>query len=239
MTTLPPFIDENNLYPKEDPFLIQRSHAAELFIVRHADAIPEADEIIPSGIYDDLPLSRLGREQALALAERLGSLNFDALYSSPLRRCLQTAAPLAERLGLKPTVIEDLKEIKLGNLRPLPHDGEDLEALSRALQERQADIVRLAGEAGHWDVIPDSEPSKSFRGRVVEALDEIARSHIGQRVLAFAHGGVVNAYVAEVLGLEKDFFYPAANTSITVVRVSGKRRVLFVLNDLGHLKRPS
>jgi 2,3-bisphosphoglycerate-dependent phosphoglycerate mutase len=223
----------------EDPFLIQHNHAAELFIVRHADAIPEADEIIPSGIYDDLPLSRLGREQALVLAERLGSLNFDALYSSPLRRCLQTAAPLAERLGLQPTVIEDLKEIKLGNLRPLPHDGEDLEALSRALQERQADIVRLAGEAGHWDVIPDSEPSKSFRGRVVEALDEIARNHIGQRVLAFAHGGVVNAYVAEVLGLERDFFFPAANTSITVVRASGKRRVLFVLNDLGHLKRPS
>jgi probable phosphoglycerate mutase len=223
----------------EDPFLIQHNHAAELFIVRHADAIPEADEIIPSGIYDDLPLSRLGREQALVLAERLGSLNFDALYSSPLRRCLQTAAPLAERLGLQPTVVEDLKEIKLGNLRPLPHDGEDLEALSRALQERQADIVRLAGEAGHWDVIPDSEPSKSFRGRVVEALDEIARNHIGQRVLAFAHGGVVNAYVAEVLGLERDFFFPAANTSITVVRASGKRRVLFVLNDLGHLKRPS
>jgi len=223
----------------EDPFLIQHNHAAELFIVRHADAIPEADEIIPSGIYDDLPLSRLGREQALVLAERLGSLNFDALYSSPLRRCLQTAAPLAERLGLQPTVVEDLKEIKLGNLRPLPHDGEDLEALSRALQERQADIVRLAGEAGHWDVIPDSEPSKSFRGRVVEALDEIAHNHIGQRVLAFAHGGVVNAYVAEVLGLERDFFFPAANTSITVVRASGKRRVLFVLNDLGHLKRPS
>src|SRR5258708_32862554 len=168
----------------EDPFLIQRSHAAELFIVRHADAIPEADEIIPSGIYDDLPLSRLGREQALALAERLGRLNVDALYSSPLRRCLQTAAALAERLGLQRTVVEDLKEIKLGNLRPLPHDGEDLDALFKALQERQADIVRLAGEAGHWDVIPDSEPSKSFRGRVVEALDEIARNHIGERVLA-------------------------------------------------------
>src|SRR5260370_38455451 len=177
----------------EDPFLIQRSDAAELFIVRHADAIPEADEIIPSGIYDDLLLSRLGREQALALAERLGSLNFDALYSSPLRRCLQTAAPLAERLGLKPTVIEDLKEIKLGNLCPLPHDGEDLEALSRALQERQADIVHLSGEAGHWDVFPDSEPSKSFRGRVVEGLNEIARNHIGQRVLFCAHDGGVNS----------------------------------------------
>src|SRR5260370_6985755 len=121
----------------EDPFLIQRSHAAELFIVRHADAIPEADEIIPSGIYDDLPLSRLGREQALALAERLGSLNFDALYSSPLRRCLQTAAPLAERLGLKPTVIEGLKEINLCKLPPLPHDGDNLPTPSQAFHHPQ------------------------------------------------------------------------------------------------------
>jgi len=55
-------------------------------------------------------------------------------------------------------------------------------------------------------------------------------------VLIFTHGGVVNAYVAEVLGLDRDFFYPAANTSITLVRVSGKHRVLYVLNDIGHIK---
>lgn len=221
----------------DDPFLLQRNNAAEMFIVRHADAIPDENEIISSGIYDDLPLSRIGREQAEALAERLGSLSFDAMYSSPLRRCLETAAPLAERLDMTPVVVESLKEIKLGNIRPLPDDGNDLAALTQAIQERQMDIVRMAGEAGHWNVIPDSEPSKVFRKRVVEALDGIARNHIGQRVLAFAHGGVVNAYVAEVLGLEKEFFYPAANTSITVVRVSGKHRVLYVLNDLAHLKR--
>ena len=221
----------------EDPFLFQRNNAAELFIVRHADAIPDEDEIIPSGMYDDLPLSRVGREQAQALAERLISLSFDAIYSSPLRRCLETAAPLAGLLGMTPVIVEGLKEIKLGNIRPLPDDGQDLAALTRALQERQVDIVRMAGEAGHWDVIPDSESSATFRKRVVETLDEIARNHIGQRVLAFAHGGVINAYVAEVLGLQKEFFYPAANTSITVVRVSGKHRVLYVLNDLSHIKR--
>ena len=221
----------------EDPFLFQRANAAELFIVRHADAIPGEDEIIPSGIYDDLPLSRVGREQARALAERLSSLSFDAMYISPLRRCLETAAPLAELLGMKPVIVEGLKEIRLGNIRPLPDDGHDLAALTKALQERQVDIVRLAGEVGHFDVIPDSESSATFRKRVVETLDEIARNHIGQRVLAFAHGGVVNAYVAEVLGLQKEFFYPAANTSITVVRVSGKHRVLYVLNDIGHIRR--
>jgi len=128
-----------------DPFLFQRNNAAELFIVRHADAIPEEDEIIPNGIYDDLPLSRTGRKQAQALAERLSGLNFDAIYSSPLRRCLETAAPLAERLGMTPIIAEGLKEIKFGNVRPLPDNGQDLAALTKALQERQLDIVRIAG----------------------------------------------------------------------------------------------
>jgi broad specificity phosphatase PhoE len=222
-----------------DPFLFQRNNAAELFLVRHADAIPEEDEIIPSGIYDDLPLSRSGREQAEALAERLSSLTFDAIYSSPLRRCLETAAPLAERLGMTPIIAEGLKEIKLGNVRPLPEDGQDLAALTKALQERQLDIVRIAGETGHWDAIPDSEQSKAFRRRVVQALDEIVSKHIGQRILAIAHGGVINAYIAEVLRLKKDFFFPAANTSITIVRASEKHRVLYVLNDIGHIMRPA
>jgi probable phosphoglycerate mutase len=107
------------------------------------------------------------------------------------------------------------------------------------LQARQAEIVRLAGGTGHWDAIPDSEPSKEFRQRVVAGIDGIARQHQGERVLIFAHGGVINAYVAETLGLEKDFFFPAANTSISVVRANGAHRVLYILNDLSHLPRRS
>ncbi len=219
----------------DDPFLLQHANAAELFIVRHADAIPDEDEIIPSGIYDNLPLSRLGREQAQALAERLINVSFNAIYSSPLQRCLETAAPLVERVGITPIIVPDLKEIRLGEVLPLPPDGNDLAALTQALQARQVEIVRVAGNTGHWDTIKDSEPSQEFRKRVVDALDEIARHHMGERVLAFSHGGVVNAYVAEVLGLERDFFFPAGNTSITMVRVAGNHRVLFVLNDIAHL----
>ena len=221
----------------QDPFLIRRENAAELFIVRHGDAIPGADEIIASGRYDNLPLSQLGREQTQALTERLSRLPFDAIYSSPLLRCQQTAAPLAERLGLAPLIVENLKEIRLGNPRPLPDYTQKLDTLTEALRERQADIVRLAGEVGHWDVIPDSEPSKVFRRRVIEAIDGIANQHIGQRVLIFAHGGVVNAYCAETLGLERDFFFPAANTSITRHPRRRQQRVIFTLNDIGHIKR--
>src|SRR5213079_121021 len=114
----------------EDPFLFRHTNATELFLIRHGDAIPDEDEIIPSGIYDDLPLSRLGREQAQWLADRLGELSFNAIYSSPLLRCRQTAAPLAERLRLAPVIVEDLKEVRLGNIRPWPEDKTDLSALT-------------------------------------------------------------------------------------------------------------
>jgi probable phosphoglycerate mutase len=235
----------------QDPFLFRSEQVAELFIVRHGDAIPDEDEIIPSGVYDNLPLSRVGREQSQVLAARLQATQFDAIYSSPLLRCQQTAAPLAEQLRLTPILVPGIQEIRLGQVRPLPvvggpgsptgggqgepKDHEDLAALTQALKERQVDIVRLAGGAGSWDVIENSEPSKAFRKRVVEAMDGIAARHIGQRVIVFCHGGVINAYAAEALGLEKDFFFPAANTSVTVVRAAGRQRVLYIMNDVAHL----
>ena len=224
-----------------DPFFLRRESTAELFLIRHGDAIPGPDEIIPSGIYDDLPLGSKGREQARALAERLSDTRFHAAYSSPLRRCRETAAPLIERLVLTLTIVEDIKEIRLGEVisLPVPKGDDDLKMLTEALRDRQLMIVRLAASTGSWDSIEGSEPSKAFRRRVVEAMNEIARQHLGECVLVFTHGGAINAYAAEVLGLEKDFFFPCANTSITVVRSSGDAHALFVLNDVAHLRLES
>jgi broad specificity phosphatase PhoE len=221
-----------------DPFLLRRANAAELFLIRHGDAIPEADEIIPSGVYNNLPLSKIGREQAQALAERLKDTHFDAAYSSPLLRCQQTAAPLLDSLKLPLTIVEEIKEVRLvGNfLIPTLKEGEDLTGLSKALQDRQREITRKAAIAGSWDVIEESEPSKDFRKRIVTGIDTIARQHIGQRVIVFAHGGTINAYAAEALGLERDFFFPCANTSITMFHVNGDQRVMFIMNDVAHLK---
>ena len=172
------------------------------------------------------------------MAERLKDIRFDAAYSSPLRRCQETAAPLLNYLGVEPTLIEGLAEIRIGEITPIPvvQEGDDLEILTKAIHERHMGIIRVAGATGSWDSLANSEPAKEFRQRVVGALDEIARSHIGQRVLVFAHGGVINTYVSEVLGLNRDFFFPCANTSITMVRASTDHRVLFTLNDVAHLK---
>jgi broad specificity phosphatase PhoE len=74
-----------------------------------------------------------------------------------------------------------------------------------------------------------------LRIRLVAVLSRIAAAHPGQRVAVVSHAGAINAYLAAVLGLEQDYFFPAVNTSISVVRVNGARRMLFALNDIGHL----
>ncbi|MBA2680759.1 MAG: histidine phosphatase family protein [Ktedonobacteraceae bacterium] len=223
---------------KNDPFLFRRESATELYLIRHGDAIPGPDEIIPSGVYDDLPLSREGREQARKLAERLKNTRFDAAYSSPLRRCRETGEPLLRHLDLQPSIIDELKEIHIGDVVDIlkVQEGDNRNALSQALQRRQVETVRIAASSGNWDTIGSDESSKGFRKRVVDAVDSIVERHRGQRVIVFCHGGVINAYAAEVLGLDKEFFFPTVNTSITIIRATTERRVLYVLNDVAHLR---
>jgi broad specificity phosphatase PhoE len=224
-----------------DPFLLQRSQAAEIFLIRHGDAIPGHDEISLDGPHDNLPLSAIGRQQALALAERLKLLHFDAAYCSPLIRCQQTAAPLLAELNVTATLVEGIREVSIRPSGALPTIEGQTETerrawLSQFIRQGQEKSINIAAQAGHWDVIPGAESSKGFRARVVTTIDSIVEQHIGQRILIVAHGGVINAYAAEVLGLSQEFFFPCVNTSVTVVRANAQERVMYVLNDFSHIK---
>ena len=81
------------------------THTVDL--VPHLDA---GDRTQWRGDQDERPLSALGRRQARALADALAAEPADALYSSPALRCRQSLEPLAERLGLRITVLPELSE---------------------------------------------------------------------------------------------------------------------------------
>jgi broad specificity phosphatase PhoE len=218
-----------------DPFLSPKSGGTEVYLIRHGDALPDAADLRP-GDYDAQSLSELGRQQAEALAARLGDLHFDALYSSPLLRTRQTAAPLAERLGLAVEVVDDLREIALGPVGPALPEGATPDEMAAHLRDRLRDLALRAAESGSWRGIPGSEDATAFRARVAAAHDALAARHPGGRIACFGHGGTINAYAAVVLGLDRDFFFPVANTAISIVRVKGARRVVLALNDVCHLR---
>ena len=90
--------------------------ATTVLLVRHGESAPAHPER-PFPLVDghgDPPLDPVGHEQAQQLADRLANERIDAIYVTNLCRTLQTAAPLAERLGIEPVVEPDLREVYLG-----------------------------------------------------------------------------------------------------------------------------
>jgi len=217
-----------------DTFLSLKGGGTEVYFVRHGDALPGQDEVV-LGDYDAQALSELGRRQAQALARRMALYKPTAIYSSPTGRAVQTAQPTAEALGLTIALDDDLREVELG---PIGANlaSDDPAEVSKLLRRRLREIADIAVSGGRWSAIPGSEPTAHLRARVVGAVARIHQRHPGERVAIFSHGGAINAWFADLLGLERDYFFPAANTSVSVARVLGERRLLMALNDISHLR---
>ena len=82
------------------------------YLVRHGETKWNAVDRICGR--SDVPLSEAGRRQAKRLAERLKPISFDALYSSPLKRAIDTARFISERIGLEPVLDDSLVELDYG-----------------------------------------------------------------------------------------------------------------------------
>lgn len=188
----------------------------ELLLIRHALPV-RVDEGAVDGPADPA-LSELGVAQAHALAEWLAGEQIDAVWSSPMRRALETAAPLAERLGLDIVVDRGLAEYDRDAASYIP-----IEELKAANDPR-------------WYQLP--ERPEQFAAEVVEAVERVIAAHPGQRVAVVCHGGVVNAFAGHVLGITDPLFFLPAYTSISrVLASSGGVRSIGSLNEAGHVRR--
>ena len=172
-------------------------------------------------------LSEEGWGQARALAEWLTEAPVDAVYASPLRRAVQTAAPLAERLGLEVVVDDELAEFDRDAHFYIP-----VEELKATKDPRWLDMVEGRwGDGGEVDRF-------TFRRVVVEAVERVIAANPGRTVAIVCHGGVINAYVSHVLELEEVMFFEPHYTSISRLMAarSGQRQIAS-LNETGHLRR--
>jgi probable phosphoglycerate mutase len=202
--------------------------STELLVVRHGESAAARDDATFDLVdgQGDPELHPEGRRQAELVADRLEHEPLDALYVSTLRRTAETAAPLAERRGLTPTVLPDLREVHLGEwegglVRKHTMEGHPL-ALKIQEEER-------------WDVIPGAEPADLFRARVQRAIATIAERHPDQRVAIFTHGGWIGEAFAIATGCRPFAFMGADNASISQLVVWGDRLLVRRFNDTSHL----
>jgi broad specificity phosphatase PhoE len=151
----------------------------QLLVIRHA--LPLRSE---AGQGSDPDLSEDGIEQAKRLPEALARFPITRLVSSPQRRALQTAQPVADALGLAVDVDERLAEYDYGLSHYTP--------IEEASQE---DLQRLID--GH---LPGGVDEEAFKARIKAGVDDIvdAASH-EETVALFSHGGVINALVHDIM----------------------------------------
>ncbi len=142
----------------------------------------------------DVGLSPRGEAQARALS----ALDADVLYTSPARRCLETARPVASRLAVEPIVEPRLRELEFGELEGVPYD-EAAERWPEVYDEwlRTPTGVRF----------PGGERYAELRSRACEALAEIVRRHDGATAAVITHAGVIRALLADVLSLPDEALF--------------------------------
>ncbi len=204
--------------------------SCEILLVRHGEsaAAVEGESFDLVDGHGDPPLAPEGVEQAELAAERLVSTGerIAAVYITTLRRTRETAAPLVDRLGIEPTVEPELREVFLG-------DWEGGEFRRRAADGDPA-ILRMR-EQGRWDAVPGAESTESLAARVRVGIENIARAHPDELVVAVVHGGVIGEVVNIATGATGFSFVGADNASISHLVVDGDQWIIRCFNDTSHL----
>jgi probable phosphoglycerate mutase len=194
----------------------------ELLLIRHA--LPVRIEAAEGAA--DPGLSELGVRQAEALAAALDGEGVDALVTSPLRRALETAAPVASTLGLVPEVVDGLAEFDRDSNWYIP-----IEELRAAGDPRWRSYLD-----DHWGTEAGLDPT-GFRAAVVRSVEDVIAANRGRKVAAVAHGGVINAYVGHVLQTPMPGVFEPTYTSITRVLAAGSgERMMKSMNEAAHVR---
>jgi probable phosphoglycerate mutase len=202
--------------------------ATSVLLVRHGESMP-AQRDVPFSLVDgqgDPELAPTGRDQAEQVAKRLSSEAITAIYVTNLRRTVETAAPLASRLGIVPVVEAGLREVHLGEW-----EG----GVFRIRVAEGHPIAQRLIEEQRWDVIPGAEPSETFAARVRDSLAAVAARHPDQTVVVFTHGGVIGQALAQATASHPFAFTGADNGSISHLVITPDRWLVRTFNDSAHL----
>ncbi len=177
----------------------------------------------------DIPLNQTGLLQAQKIATRLAGEPIDALYSSPLRRSLQTAEPISELRHLPIQKQDGLMDINFGALEGLTVD--------EARQAFPEVIEKWLTAPGHVK-FPKGDSLKAVRARIEKMLTDLAGAHVNQTVALVSHKVVCSAMLCYVIGLGADALWNIWQDNGCINRFETREQgfVVTLINDTSHLR---
>ncbi|MDF2949657.1 MAG: alpha-ribazole phosphatase [Sedimentibacter sp.] len=178
----------------------------------------------------DIDLNQLGKKQAELLGKRIQKYNIDIIYSSDLKRVIETTEILNNYIGAEIIIKEELREINMGAWDKLTMEERYIinEDYAKQWHKHLADLPYPNGECG-----------QDVYNRVKEIIDNIKKQK-HENVAIVTSGGTIAILLCEFLGLEqyKRFSMEIDNCSISIISydILEDKPIVKCINDTGHLE---
>ncbi len=178
--------------------------------------------------FTDADLNAAGRRQAGGLRDALAAETFDAVYSSDLKRALQTAEIVTTGRDLEIVACPELRETNYGNCEGL--------TLSE-IADQYPDVAALCTVFSPELQFPDGESFDGFQARACDFLGRLEKHQPSETVLIVSHSGPLKVLLCRLLGIDTSHWlqFGVATGSLTIVNVSPRGTLLARLNDTSHL----
>ena len=198
------------------------SSITRLLLLRHGEVETRYHRVF-GGSRIDMNLSEKGHEQAKHLAAFLDGEALDAIYVSPMKRALQTLAPMNARRGQQPEIIHPFHEVDFGDWTGLNWDE-----VQARFNMSPYQWLHLLDQAA----IPNAETGRQFRARIEPALRAILEAQRGKTAAVVCHGGVIRMILSIMLDLPlpKTSLFEIDYASITTLSISRDKTEVKLLN---------
>ena len=194
-----------------------------VLLVRHGTT-PTTGKVLP-GRARGLHLAASGKAQAQRVAERIAELgSIAAIYSSPLERARETAAPIARATRKAVRVERGLIECDFGTWTG--------QSLRRLMKKPEWSTVQRAPSMFRF---PQGESFVEMQNRMVGAVDRIRRRHPGKTVVCVSHADTIKANVAHATGTPLDLFQRIviSTCSVTAILYTDAAPIVLTVNSTG------
>lgn len=215
-------------------FEVSLAEVTRLILVRHGRTASNAQGRMLG--HTDVPLDAVGVKQAALMAQKVAGYGPTVIYSSPLMRARQTAAALAEPLGIKVAVSDDLIEYDFGELSDLT-----LTELEKTKPELFAGINAWISMGPVPTMTRPAIAGAETIGHLTERISRftglITKAHPGSVVVAVSHGALIRSMLSLWAGasLENRVAFRSDNASISVVDFYNGVPSIRMFNDICHL----
>ncbi len=202
----------------------------KLYLIRHGQSAGNVEGTF--GGHSPTPLSDLGKKQALITAEALSKEKIDVVYSSDLLRAVQTAEPLAEKLGLEVNKTKAFRERNVGVLEGL--------TFQESKQKFPKDYYALINRNINHK-ITGGESYRHLLKRGTNALKEIFSIHKGEKIVIFSHTGAICYLTLYLIGAinrrtKQTPWLVTSNCGINRFEIRGRNNTrVLAINDTRHL----